>query len=218
MNSLNNICNNVLYIDIDPKHDLIQKGNFLDLNFKLNKYRKIHIIGNPPFIYVKDFIKKSTKLANCIGFILPLSFRKTSIKKIFPLNFHCVYEHILSNSKYYYNNSLKSIPTVFQIWEKKNYSRDPIKKIESKYIKFVQKKDNPDIAFQRVGSNAGKIKFQIHTTNSNSHYYIKLINNFTMNQFIKVYTEIKFFHKNTVGPKSVSQQEFLLEFTKLVNE
>jgi hypothetical protein len=115
INDINRLCNTKIFVDIDPKHKAIQKGDFLEFNNNLDKFKKVHIIGNPPFNIVTKFIKKASKIANIIGFILPLSFVKESRKKIFPLNFHCVHEHVLLNNDFYFNNNVRKIPTVFQI-------------------------------------------------------------------------------------------------------
>lgn len=109
------LCDNTIFIDIDPKHNSIQIKDFLKFDSILSKFERVHVIGNPPFSIVTKFIKKASKIADYIGFILPLSFRKESRKKVFPLNFHCVYQHILLDTAFYFNNKLHKVPTIFQI-------------------------------------------------------------------------------------------------------
>ena len=70
------------------KNDLNLNKEIKDLN--QNCFKKIHIIGNPPFgrqssLAIK-FIKKSAEFCDSISFILPKSFKKDSLKKHFPLN------------------------------------------------------------------------------------------------------------------------------------
>lgn len=115
ISSINKLCDNRIFIDTDPKHPSIQKIDFLYFNENFNSFNKIHIIGNPPFKLINKFIKKSSKIADVIGFILPLSFRKESRKRLFPLNFHCIYDNILPNSYFSLGKSIFKIPTVFQI-------------------------------------------------------------------------------------------------------
>ncbi len=115
ISAIQSLCNNTLFIDIDPKHNSIKKSDFLKFEENLNKYKEVHIIGNPPFNNVTKFIKKACKIATKIGFILPLSFCKESRKKRFPLNFHCTQEHVLLNDKFLFCNKLHKVPTVFQI-------------------------------------------------------------------------------------------------------
>lgn len=115
INGIKSLCKNAIFIDVYPKHGLIKKQNFLEFKPISQKFRCIHVIGNPPFSLNKKFILKACSLANFIGFILPLSFVKDSRKKMFPLNFHCIQEHILKETKFSFCNSWREIPTVFQV-------------------------------------------------------------------------------------------------------
>ena len=84
----------------------------------------------------------------------------------------------------------------------------------SKYVKFVKKKDSPILSFRRVGSKCGEISNLIKDKSESSHYFIQLKNGLSQAKFFEVYTKIKFSHENTVGQKSISQQELLLELKK----
>ena len=91
---IKSLFSNYLFYDIAPENAEIIKQDYLELDFDnlINKYNKIHAIGNPPFgrqssLAIK-FIKHSAKFCNSISFILPKSFKKESLKKHFPLNFH----------------------------------------------------------------------------------------------------------------------------------
>ena len=92
INNIKSISNNYIFYDIQPENNEIIKQDFIQLdseNFK--QYDNIHIIGNPPFgrqstLAIK-FIKKSCEFSNSVSFILPMSFKKESSKKHFPLKF-----------------------------------------------------------------------------------------------------------------------------------
>jgi hypothetical protein len=211
IHSLTTLCNNVFLIDIDPKHKRIQKGDFLNFNQNLDKFKKVHLLGNPPFNIINSFLKHAFKFADVIGFILPLSFRKESRKKIYPLNFHCIHENVLSNNSFYFNGCTRKVPTIFQIWEKRDYDRNPAVNLISKHIEFVKKNNDPTVSFRRVGSKCGKVSSIIEDKAESTHYFIKLKNGLDIVKFLNVYKEIKFLHNNTVGQKSISQQELLLE-------
>ena len=92
------LSNNNIFYDLEPDNLEIIKQDYLELNYDniQKKYQKIHVIGNPPFgrqssLAIK-FIKKSCEFCDTISFILPKSFKKDSLKKRFPLNFHLVLE------------------------------------------------------------------------------------------------------------------------------
>jgi len=214
---------NYQFYDLEPDNSDIIKQDYLEfdytklINFKFKfKFNKIHIIGNPPFgrqssLAIK-FIKKSCKYCDSISFILPKSFKKDSMKKHFPLNFHLVYEYDLPKNAFMVNNTSYDVPCVFQIWIKKNENRPVAKKLEPSKYKFVKKEDNPDISFRRVGVYAGQINKAIQTKSIQSHYFIKFDTILTDELFDKL-SNINYECKNnTVGPKSISKPELIKEF------
>jgi predicted RNA methylase len=152
------LSNNYLFYDIKPDYKKIIKQNYLRLNIKKTT-QKIHVIGNPPFgrrssLAIK-FIKKSCEFCDTFSFILPKSFKKNSMQKTIPLNFHLLFQIDLPYNSFTINSNSYHVPCVFQIWVKKNYERKKQEKIISKYFNFVKKNENPDVAIRRVGINAG---------------------------------------------------------------
>lgn len=207
--------NNKLFYDIKPEHKNIKKQNFLKLNLKniINKYNKIHIIGNPPFgkkssMAIK-FIKYSCKFCDSFSFILPKSFDKYFMKKTIPLNFHLVNSYDLPDNSF--NLPIKCI---FQIWIKKNKFRKIIKKIKTNSTyKFVKKEENPTFAIRRVGSKSGYIYYNhLDNKNINTHYFIKIFKNY------KKIKKINLKEKNyTIGPNSISKMDIIKKLNKLFN-
>lgn len=215
------ISKNNLFYDLEPENNEIMKKDYLlyDYNELINNYNKIHIIGNPPFgrqssLAIK-FIKKSCDFCDSISFILPKSFKKDSLKRTFPLNFHLILEMDIPEKGFLVDNIEHDVPCVFQIWLKKDYDRNIDKKIEPKGFMFVDNNSNPDISFRRVGVNAGKIDMDI-SKSVQSHYFIKFLNNKTVDDNIKMLSKITYNFNNTVGPKSISKQELIKEFNKIL--
>ena len=226
------LSNNYRFYDIEPEVEIINneiikneiiKQDFLEFDYTQIKqeYKKIHIIGNPPFgrqssLAIK-FIKRCCEFAESISFILPKSFKKDSMKKKFKKNYHLIYENDIKENSFLVNGIESNVPCVFQIWQYKNDIRDEIINVEPINYKFVKKNDNPDISFRRIGINAGTISKNINNNiidkSEQSHYFIKFINNKTIN--IENLKEIKFDFNNTVGPKSISKQELIKEFNKV---
>jgi len=221
--SIKKITNNYKFYDLEPENKEIIKQDFLDFDFSdvKQEYKNIHIIGNPPFgrqasLAIK-FIKKCCLFSKSISFILPKSFKKDSMKKHFSNNFHLIYEIDLLENSFLVNNVDSDVPCIFQIWQYKNKIRKDIIKVKPKHFKFVDKKDNPDISFRRVGVNAGTIMTDIDNQSVQSHYFIKFINNLSIEQNIKKLNLLQFEFNNTVGPKSISKPELINEFNKLLN-
>jgi predicted RNA methylase len=214
--------NNYIFYELEPEHDEIIKQDFLEFDdTKIReKYKNIHIIGNPPFgrqsSFAIKFIKKCCCFSNTISFILPKSFKKNSLKKHFSKNFHNVYEIDLDEKSFLVNNIETNVPCIFQIWQYKDKIRDEIDKINPLQFIFTKKEENPDISFRRVGINAGTISKEIITKNSQTHYFIRFINNKSIDENIEMLKAVKFDVNNTVGPKSISKQELIVEFNKFL--
>lgn len=216
------LSNNYKFYDLIPENKEIIKQDFLTLEIGeiIESYKKIHIIGNPPFgrqsSLAIQFIKKCCQFADTISFILPKSFKKESNKEKFGKFFHLVYEYDLPENSFIVNGNECDVPCVFQIWKKKKTERIKHDKLEPTNFKFVDKTESHDISFRRVGVYAGKIDKETSDKSIQSHYFIKFTNNKSINVNIKLLEKINFDFNNTVGPKSISKQELIKEFNKYI--
>ena len=222
ISGIKSLTTNFRFYDIEPENDQIIKQDYLtyDYNILKSKFDKLHIIGNPPFgrqssIAIK-FIKKSCEFCDSLSFILPKSFKKDSLKTKFPLNFHLIFETDLPDKSFLVGDIEHDVPCVFQIWQKKTYNRTVTEKLKPENFIFVNKKDNPDISFRRVGVNAGAIDININEKSIQSHYFIKFTNKNTVNENIKQLSKIVYDFNNTVGSKSISKQELIFKFNPLL--
>lgn len=209
---------NLIAFDIQPEGEGIQQMNFLYVDlyaFQSN----LHFIGNPPFgrqsSLAKKFIKHicSCEKTQTIAFILPKSFKKDSFQKVFPPHFHLEYQDDVDKDAFLANGKPHDVPCVFQIWRKKDTKRVIPEKLKPKGFIFVKQEENPDYSLRRVGVNAGILSKDILDKSPQSHYFIKLKQNSDL--FIIKYQQIYWEHNNTVGPKSISKQEFIREINKI---
>jgi len=215
---------NYKFYDLEPENSAIIKQDYLtfayDTLIKTN-YNKKHVIGNPPFgrqsSLAIQFIKKSIEYCDSISFILPKSFKKDSLKKHFPLNFHLVCEYDLPENSFMVDNKRYDVPCVFQIWVKKDTHRSIPDKLVPKKYKFVKKEMEHDISFRRVGVYAGEIDRNTEEKSFQSHYFIKFDKNVLTEKLYKKISEIHYSSKDyTVGPKSISKQELIEELNKII--
>lgn len=221
--NIKQLFNNYKFYDLEPESDEIVKLDYLNFDHKNNletNYNKIHVVGNPPFgrqssLAIK-FIKKSAEFCDSIAFILPKSFKKDSLKKHFPKQFHLDLEYNLPDNSFLVNNKSYNVPCVFQIWIKKDYFREIPKKLTPEKFKFVKKDDNPDISFRRVGVYAGKIEKTINNQSVQSHYFIKFNNVITDIIYQKLSTIVFVNKDNTAGPRSISKQELIKKFNEIL--
>ena len=216
---LSNYC---LFYDIEPENKEIIKQDYLKVDYKelVFLFSKIHVIGNPPFgrqsSFAIKFIKKSCEFCSSLSFILPKSFKKESLKKIFPLNFHLLLEIDIPKDSFLVKNLQYDVPCILQIWEKRDYTREIIENSQPAGFVFVKKTENPDISFRRVGYTAGFIDTNIQDKSIQSHYFIKFTNTSNIDENIKNLQNIHFNHNNTVGPRSISKQELIKEFNNFI--
>jgi hypothetical protein len=181
------------------------------------------VIGNPPFgrqsSLAIQFIKKSALFSDSISFILPKSFKKDSMQKHFPLNFHLVFQTDIESNSFLQDGLSIDVPCVFQIWQKREEERQVVAKLDadSNIFQFVKQDEQPDISFRRVGVNAGIIDDKdLDKKSFQSHYFIKFGLGINKKEFIEKMRQIEYTHDNTVGPKSIGKQEIIREINKLV--
>lgn len=222
ISGIKTLSNHHLFYDLEPENDEIIKQDYLMLNSShfANKYKQVHVVGNPPFgrqssLAIK-FIKKSCEFCDSISFILPKSFKKDSLKKTFPLKFHLIFEIDLPKNSFMVDGVEHDVPCVFQIWQKKSHCRIVSEKMEPVNFEFVGKGDGPDISFRRVGVNAGAIDVEIEKKSIQSHYFIKFKNNKSVEENLVELSKITYDFNNTVGPKSISKQELIQKFNPVL--
>lgn len=221
LSSLKDICNNCIFLDILPEHPDIEKQDYLQFKVPNNLHGgKIHIVGNPPFgrqssLAIK-FIKHSAKFADSISFILPKSFKKESMSRHFPINFHLILEFDIPDNSFIVNDETHNVPCVFQIWERRNEMRKIVERETPKNFKFVKKNEPHDISFRRVGVYAGKVETDTTNKSEQSHYFIKLDKEITEELLIEL-NNIDYKNKNdTVGARSISKNELIREFNLII--
>jgi len=220
INIIKKLTNNYLFYDIKPEHNDIVNADFLNIN----KYNcNCHIIGNPPFGNKSStaikFIKHSANIlkSKSISFVLPISFRKPSFQKSFPLNYHLIYETKLPLNSFTYYGNKKNIKTIFQIWKRKKYYRKKsVNLVPLSWYNF-SKKENSNISIRRVGSKAGFVKITSIDDNINTHWFINInnINNNNINNLLIKLNNIRFDKTNNIAAISISKQEIIKKFNNI---
>mgnify|MGYP000007651423 CR=1 FL=1 len=161
-------------IDLEPKFPGIEKMDFFDYEYCRSRNNEIVIIiGNPPFGRVSslaiNFFNHSTKFADIIAFIIPRTFKRTSIQNKLNLNFHLHSSRDLPENGCFTPNM--NAKCCFQIWERKEVPRSkiilPTVCDDFVFIKYGAKdsKNQPtvpelsqfDFAIKAFGSKCGEI-------------------------------------------------------------
>jgi predicted RNA methylase len=202
-----------LAFDIDPKHDSIIKQDFLSWEYVGDILPKdILCIGNPPFgkqgTLAFKFLVKCMSIADTVAFILPPSFNKQSIINKVPLNFHISKALRLKDNSFSLEGSNYKVPSIFQVWERRDEVREIVKAEEPIGYSYV-KKNEANLAIRRVGFYAGQPSTNIDK-NVQTHYFLKT--NYA-DKIIELLTKYQWEHNNTVGPRSISK----IELNKILN-
>lgn len=198
---------NKLGLDLDVKAQQVLKADFLE--YKLPKEDYI-VLGNPPFgknssMAIK-FFNKAAFHSVLIGFIVPKTFKKNSVKNRLDRRFHLIYEEDLDKNSFEFEEKEYEVPCVFQVWMKKNTLREKtLNKLTHPDFLFVNRK-NADFAIQRVGMAAGKVKVSFESYANASHYFIK-----SSPKVRKIFEKIDWssVKYNTAGNPSISKTELI---------
>lgn len=159
---------NKIGIDILPEDENITKCDFFD--YKPPKVKKILVIGNPPFGKVSSlavkFFNHSATFAAMIAFIVPRTFRRTSVQNKLDMSFHIVHDEDIPPRSFEPHMNAKCC---FQIWIKKRSKRS-IQKLKTthedwEFLKFGPKDSNnqptppegADFALRAYGGKCGEI-------------------------------------------------------------
>lgn len=209
---------NFIALDIEPKHHAIKEIDFLNYDYELLKSKSVITLGNPPFgknssLAIK-FFNKAAEFSDYIAMILPATFEKDSIKNRLSLNMTLIKSIKLSSELFSLDGKLVMVPTVFQIWKKDTVLREKIvKKTKSDYLLFTTR-EKANIAIQRVGVAAGKVKREFSHVASASHYFISVDEKYLSILENIDWSKVKY---NTAGNPSISKREIIELFEQNIS-
>jgi len=117
--------NAIISCDIEPKHWLVEKANYLEKD--MSAYKNLVAITNPPFgrmsSLAKKFFKHATSHCEYICYLIPKSWRKWSTMNSLDENYHLVTDIEMPKNCFYLPNQQETkkgvLNTIFQIWQRK---------------------------------------------------------------------------------------------------
>jgi hypothetical protein len=222
---------NKIGIDISPDASDIIKMNFFEYNPYLTK-ENILVIGNPPFGKVSSlaikFFNHASKWASVIAFIIPRTFRKTSVQNKLDDNFHLIYDEDVPTKPCCFTPQM-SVKCCFQIWEKKEIKRPiidlPTKHEHWEFLAFgpLDNKGQPtppigaDFAMRAYGGKIGEIKKEcLNDLRPKSWHWIK--SNIDSEELINRFIQLDYSDSlNTARQNSMGRGELVRLYNDIFN-
>lgn len=167
-----------LAFDIEPKHPLVVKADFLSVEFEA---QDAVTISNPPFgrnnALSIPFFNKAAQHSEYICFIVPRSWRKWSVINRLDNRFHLVSDQDIqidyedeAGEKISERNSLA---TCFQIWQRKEKRRPRYTVADHGFIEKTDSK-NADVALTVFGFGCGKVLTDFQRSPNSTKMFLKL--------------------------------------------
>ncbi|CAB4557723.1 unannotated protein [freshwater metagenome] len=206
----------MISFDIEPLHEMVTEGSFLDQEIS---QRNLITISNPPFGRNNSlsipFFNHAANLSDAICFIVPRSWRKWSVTNRLDLRFELVLDidldidYVDAGGEALSNKS--HLATCFQIWRKTDKSRQIVKVVDKKIVEKVAP-DRADVSLTIFGYGCGKVKTDFERVPNTTQMFLKLHHPDALAALESV--DYSKFFKNTAYTEALS----LPEINYLLNE
>ena len=204
----------VISFDIEPLHEKVLLGNFLDQELT---EQNLITISNPPFGRNNSlsipFFNHAARVSDAICFIVPRSWRKWSVTNRLDRNFELVADQDLDIDYMDADGELISdksrLATCFQIWKRTETPRVPVKITDMGVIQKVSP-ELADVSMTIFGYGCGSIKQDFERVPNTTQLFLKLNHPQALSALRSV--DFSRFFKSTAYTEALSFQEinFLL--------
>jgi hypothetical protein len=199
----------VISFDIEPLHELVQEGNFLEQEIS---ERNLITVSNPPFGRNNSlsipFFNHAASFSDAICFIVPRSWRKWSVTNRLDLQFELILDvdleldYVDADGLPLSNKS--HLATCFQIWKKTGNTRKIVKVQDQGIIEKVSP-DQADVSLTIFGYGCGKVKTDFEPVANTTQMFLKLKHPQALSALESV--DYSRFFKNTAYTEALSLQE-----------
>jgi hypothetical protein len=199
----------VISFDIEPLHELVTEGSFLDQQIL---DRNLITISNPPFGRNNSlsipFFNHAADSSDAICFIVPRSWRKWSVTNRLDLRFELVLDidldidYVDASDEALSNKS--HLATCFQVWKKTGQTRKLVKVVDKGIIEKVTP-DHADVSLTIFGYSCGKVKTEFEKVPNTTQMFLKLHHPQALQALESV--DYSRFFKNTAYTEALSLQE-----------
>jgi hypothetical protein len=199
----------VISFDIEPLHDGVLLGSFLDQQLT---QQNLITISNPPFgrnnALSVPFFNHAAGVSDAICFVVPRSWRKWSVTNRLDLNFELVFDKDLDIDYVDSTGDLISdksrLATCFQIWRRTLTPRVPVKIKDMGVIEKVSP-ELADISLTVFGYGCGQLKQDFDRVPNTTQLFLKLNHPKALVALQSV--DFSKFYKSTAYTEALSIQE-----------
>ena len=199
----------VISFDIEPLHEKVLLGSFLDQELT---QQNLITISNPPFGRNNSlsipFFNHAAVNSDAICFIVPRSWRKWSVTNRLDLNFELVSDQDLDIDYMDSSGELISdksrLATCFQIWKQTETPRVPVKITDMGVIQKVSP-ELADVSMTIFGYGCGSIKEDFERVPNTTQLFLKLNHPQALSALRSV--DFSKFFKSTAYTEALSIQE-----------
>jgi predicted RNA methylase len=199
----------VISFDIEPLHESVVLGSFLDQELT---QQNLITISNPPFGRNNSlsipFFNHAARVSDAICFIVPRSWRKWSVTNRLDRNFELVSDKDLDIDYVDSDGELISeksrLATCFQIWKRTETPRVPVKITDMGVIQKVSPK-LADVSLTIFGYGCGNIKEDFERVPNTTQLFLKLNHPQALSALRSV--DFSRFYKSTAYTEALSIQE-----------
>lgn len=226
---------NKIGLDLEPECDGVLKQDFFDFDITESK-KNVLTIGNPPFGKVSSlaikFFNHAAKWSNVIAFIIPKTFRKSSVQNRLDSSFHLLHDMDIPSSPCSFE-PVMNVKCCFQIWIKKDVVRNkkvlPVTHKHWEFLPFGPKDENnqptppkdSDFALRAYGGKCGQIvsgKENLEKLRPKSWHWIKCNNNINQDELIKRFSNLDYSKSNnTARQNSIGRAELIELYSDIYN-
>ena len=199
----------VISFDIEPLHDGVLLGSFLDQQLT---QQNLITISNPPFgrnnALSVPFFNHAAGVSDAICFVVPRSWRKWSVTNRLDLNFELVFDKDLDIDYVDSTGDLISdksrLATCFQIWRRTLTPRLPVRIKDMGVIEKVSP-ELADISLTIFGYGCGTVKQDFDRIPNTTQLFLKLNHPKALAALQSV--DFSKFYKSTAYTEALSIQE-----------
>lgn len=199
----------VISFDIEPLHEAVSLGSFLDQQLT---QQNLITISNPPFgrnnALSVPFFNHAAKVSDAICFIVPRSWRKWSVTNRLDLNFDLAFDKDIDIDYVDSTGELISdksrLATCFQIWKRTTTPRVPVKIKDMGVIEKVSP-ELADVSLTIFGYGCGNLKQDFERVPNTTQLFLKL--NHPEAKAALQSVDFSKFYKSTAYTEALSIQE-----------